>query len=53
MPDHDDSRPARVPKVLVTKTKDSVALDLPSRLLLDRIVFLGSDIDNTVANAVD
>jgi ATP-dependent Clp protease protease subunit len=52
MPDHDDSRPARVPKVLVTKTKDSVALDLPSRLLLDRIVFLGSDIDNTVANAI-
>jgi ATP-dependent Clp protease, protease subunit len=48
----DDSRPARAPKVLVTKAKDALPLDLPSRLLLDRIVFLGSDIDNTVANTI-
>jgi ATP-dependent Clp endopeptidase proteolytic subunit ClpP len=40
------------PKVLVNKAKDSREVDLVSRLLLDRIVYLGQEIDNTFANSV-
>ena len=39
-----------LPKVLVPKVKDTRSVDLATRLFLDRIVYLGTAIDNTVAN---
>ena len=51
--DDDDSTSATTaPKVLVARGKDSRQVDLPTRLFMDRIVYLGSAIDNTVANLI-
>ncbi len=52
MDDDDDVRGTlRSPRVLVAKS-DQRALDLPTRLFQDRIVWLGSAIDSDVANDV-
>jgi ATP-dependent Clp protease protease subunit len=40
------------PKVLAPKSKDLREVDLASRLLLDRIIYLGTEIDNSCANAM-
>jgi ATP-dependent Clp protease protease subunit len=50
----DDSSPttAGAPKVLIQKIKDAREVDLPSRLLMDRIVYLGTEIDNLCANNI-
>ncbi len=50
--DEDDlsSNAGFLPKVLVPKVKDTRSVDLATRLFLDRIVYLGTAIDNTVAN---
>ncbi len=53
--DYDDEESApmtKSPKVLVAKGKDSREVDLVSRLLLDRIIYLGQEIDNTFANSI-
>jgi ATP-dependent Clp protease protease subunit len=51
--DDDDSTSATTaPKVLVARGKDSRQVDLSTRLFMDRIVYLGSAIDNTVANVI-
>ena len=51
--DHDDDTSALAhPKVLVQKAKDAREVDLPSRLLMDRIVYLGTEIDNHSANVL-
>lgn len=52
--DHDDSSSASLTslRVLVPKVKDSRELDLPSRLLMERVVWLGSEIDNHMANNI-
>jgi ATP-dependent Clp protease protease subunit len=39
------------PKVLVARAKDSRQVDLPTRLFMDRVVYLGQAIDNNVANS--
>ena len=47
--DEDDmSANASLPKVLVPKSKDSRSVDLATRLFLDRTIYLGTAIDNTV-----
>jgi ATP-dependent Clp protease protease subunit len=50
--DDDLSSPHTAPKVLVAKAKDTRSVDLSTRLFMDRIVYLGSAIDNMVANVV-
>jgi ATP-dependent Clp protease protease subunit len=40
------------PKILITKSKETRDIDLLSRLLLDRTVYLGSEIDSDVANCI-
>jgi ATP-dependent Clp protease, protease subunit len=50
--DDDMSSPTTAPHVLVAKTKDTRSVDLPTRLFMDRIVYLGQAIDNTFANSV-
>ncbi len=52
--EHDEAPVLRgaSPKVLVSRAKDAHEVDLPSRMLLDRIVYLGTEIDNTVANNI-
>jgi ATP-dependent Clp protease protease subunit len=40
------------PKVLAPKSKDAREVDLASRLLLDRVIYLGTEIDNTCANSI-
>lgn len=40
------------PKIAVARTKDSRHVDLVTRLYLDRIVWLGQEIDNHLANLV-
>ena len=40
------------PKVLAPKAKDMREVDLGTRLLLDRIIYLGTEIDNTCANSM-
>jgi ATP-dependent Clp protease protease subunit len=56
MPTNDDddeqTSHSQAPRVLVARGKDSRQVDLPTRLFIDRIVYLGSAIDNTVANSV-
>jgi len=51
--DEDDlsSNSSFLPKVLVPKVKDTRSVDLATRLFLDRTIYLGTAIDNTVANA--
>jgi ATP-dependent Clp protease, protease subunit len=46
------SGPYHIPGVVETDGRSMVSQDLWSRLLKDRIVFLGTDIDDYVANAV-
>ena len=41
-----------VPTVIETTSRGERAFDIYSRLLIDRIIFLGSPIDDTVANLV-
>ena len=50
--DEDDlsSNAGFLPKVLVPKVKDTRSVDLATRLFLDRTIYLGTAIDNTVAN---
>jgi len=51
--DHDHgSASSTAPKVLITKVKDAREVDLPSRLLMERVVWLGDEIDNHMANNV-
>ena len=50
--DDDMSSASTAPQVLVTKIKDTRSVDLPTRLFMDRIVYLGQAIDNTVANSI-
>jgi ATP-dependent Clp protease protease subunit len=50
--DDDMSSASTAPQVLVSKIKDTRAVDLPTRLFMDRIVYLGQAIDNTVANSL-
>ncbi len=50
--DDDMSSASTAPQVLVSKTKDTRSVDLPTRLFMDRIVYLGQAIDNTVANSI-
>ena len=51
----DDEEPvpmSKSPKVLVAKAKDAREVDLASRLLLDRIVYLGQEIDSAFTNSI-
>ena len=50
--DEDDlsSNASFLPRVLVPKVKDTRSVDLATRLFLDRTIYLGTAIDNTVAN---
>lgn len=54
--DDDDAVPAGGagggPTVLVGRDGRTFALDLPSRLLQDRVVWLGDEVDNRMANRV-
>jgi ATP-dependent Clp protease, protease subunit len=50
--DEESTPMTKSPKVLVAKGKDSREVDLVSRLLLDRIIYLGQEIDNTFANSI-
>ena len=43
---------ALVPNVIETTARGERAYDIYSRLLRDRIIFLGSEIDDDVANLV-
>jgi ATP-dependent Clp protease protease subunit len=53
--DEDQEPPAptgKNPKVLAPKSKDAREVDLASRLLLDRVIYLGTEIDNLCANSI-
>jgi ATP-dependent Clp protease protease subunit len=50
--DDDMSSPTTAPQVLIAKGKDTRTVDLSTRLFMDRIVYLGQAIDNTVANSI-
>lgn len=54
--DHDDEENTAVnlkmPKILAPKGRDGHLIDLPSRLYLDRVIYLGTEIENTVANSI-
>jgi ATP-dependent Clp protease protease subunit len=54
--DDDDSESAqpsfKSPRVLVNRAKDLREVDLQSRLLLERTIYLGTEIDNTCANSI-
>jgi ATP-dependent Clp protease, protease subunit len=50
--DDDMSSASTAPQVLVSKIKDTRSVDLPTRLFMDRIVYLGQAIDNNVANSI-
>ena len=41
-----------VPTVIETTSRGERAFDIYSRLLIDRIIFLGTPIDDTVANLI-
>jgi ATP-dependent Clp protease protease subunit len=43
---------AKMPRVLAPRSKDMREVDLPSRLLLERIIYLGTEIDNSCANSI-
>jgi ATP-dependent Clp protease protease subunit len=49
--DHGSASPA-APKVLLAKAKDLREIDLPSRLLMERIVWLGDEVTNVSSNAI-
>jgi len=53
--DDDSDTPSHAshsPRVLVSRAKDLREVDLQSRLLLERTVYLGTEIDNTCANSI-
>jgi ATP-dependent Clp protease protease subunit len=51
--DSESSQPtAKSPRVLVNRAKDLREVDLQSRLLLERTIYLGTEIDNTCANSI-
>lgn len=54
MRNHDDAGSASItaPRVLIPKAKDARDMDLPSRLLMERVVWLGDEVDNRMANAI-
>jgi ATP-dependent Clp protease protease subunit len=54
MRNHDDAGSSSPvpPRVLIPKAKDARDVDLPSRLLMERVVWLGDEIDNRMANCV-
>ncbi len=43
---------AKLPRVLAPRSKDLREVDLQSRLLLERTIYLGTEIDNTCANSI-
>ena len=42
----------KTPKILAPQGRDGRLIDLASRLYLDRIIYLGTEIENTVANSI-
>ncbi len=50
--DHDMPVAHKAPKITAPKGRDGRLVDLPSRLFMDRIVWLGSEIDNAVSNSI-
>jgi ATP-dependent Clp protease protease subunit len=54
MPDDDDDQPARIPMPFVVETthRGERTWDVYSRLLKDRIVFLGTEVNAQVANLI-
>ena len=50
--DHDMPAAHKAPKITAPKGRDGRLVDLPSRLYMDRIVWLGSEIDNSVSNSI-
>ena len=50
--DHESSPSFKQPHIQAPKSLDGKLIDLPSRLFYERIVWLGTEIDNTVANAI-
>ena len=52
--DEDNDTPVahRAPKITAPKGRDGRLVDLPSRLFMDRIVWLGSEINSAVANSI-
>lgn len=50
--DHDMPVAHKAPKITAPKGRDGRLVDLPSRLFMDRIVWLGSEIDNSVSNSI-
>ena len=50
--DHDVPVSHKAPKITAPKGRDGRLVDLPSRLYMDRIVWLGSEIDASVSNSI-
>ncbi len=51
--DHDDSStPVRTPRVMVPDAGDHKPMDLQSRLYMDRVVFIGQEIESAFANSI-
>ncbi len=51
--DHDDSStPVRTPRVMVPDAGAMKPMDLQSRLYMDRVVFIGQEIESAFANSV-
>ncbi len=49
---YDDYVKAMTPNIIEERTLNVVAMDVFSRLMMDRIIFLGMPIDDTVANVI-
>lgn len=50
--DYDVPVSHKAPKITAPKGRDGRLVDLPSRLYMDRIVWLGSEIDSAVSNSI-
>jgi len=51
--DYDDSStPVRTPRVMVPDAGDHKPMDLQSRLYMDRVVFIGQEIESAFANSI-
>ena len=50
--DHDAPIAHKAPRITAPKGRDGRLVDLPSRLFMERIVWLGSEIDNVVSNSI-
>jgi ATP-dependent Clp protease protease subunit len=50
--DYDTPVAHKAPKIQAPKGRDGRLVDLPSRLYMDRIVWLGSEIDASVSNSI-